>query len=186
MHLAAMDHVNPRSLRSVLLCLPLLLIAFGAEASEALKLGDPAPDWILANGQQENISFYQDSADRPAVLLFWATWCPYCEELMPKLEKLRGELADGGVRFYALNIWEDGDPVAHMKKKGYQFTLLLNADQVAKRYGVRGTPGLFVVDADKSIRYIRGKDSSAGEVYRAVKAALGGQHGQLTGAKARN
>lgn len=148
------------------------LLTVGANAGDGLQTGDYAPDWILSNSRGEHISFYQDSADQPAVLLFWATWCPYCAKLMPELEKLRGELADENIKFYALNIWEDADPVAHMQDKGFGFTLLLDADLVAKRYNVRGTPGLFVVNADKSINYIRGKDSSPEAVYSAVKAAL--------------
>lgn len=153
----------------------LLVLAIGANAGESLETGDSAPDWILSNGRAEHISFYQDSADHAAVLLFWATWCPNCAELMPKLEKLRSELAGKDIKFYALNIWEDADPAAHMRENGFNFTLLLDADQVAKRYNVRGTPGLFVVDGDKSITYIRDKDSSPEEVYEAVKAALSGR-----------
>lgn len=152
-----------------------LLLASGANAGESLKLGELAPDWILASSRGEHISFYQDSADQPAVLLFWATWCPYCAELMPKLQELRSELADEKIKFYALNIWEDGDPVAHMRDNEFDFTLLLDADQVAKRYNVRATPGLFVVKGDKSIEYIRAKNSSAEEVYSAVKSALSGE-----------
>lgn len=168
-----MHNVHLRHFRSAFtLFLSLLMIAGGARAAQPLQVGDRAPDWILSNSQQEHISFYQDSPDRPAVLLFWATWCPYCAALMPELEKLRGELADRNIRFYALNIWEDGDPVAHMQEKGYRFTLLLDADLVAKRYGVRGTPGLFVVNADKSIEYVRGQNSSPRETYRDIKAAL--------------
>lgn len=172
-----MQNVNlrDRSRLTVLFSFLLLTLSGGNNASEALKVSELAPDWILPNSRGEHISFYQDSGGQPAVLLFWATWCPYSAELMPKLQELRNELANHNVKFYALNIWEDGNPIAHMKENEFDFTLLLDADQVAKRYKVRGTPGLFVVNGDKSIEYIRGKDSSADEVYTAVKAALKAQ-----------
>lgn len=168
-----MHKVNLRQFQSNLVVLfSALLLSFGAKAGEALKPGELAPDWILPSSRGEHISFYQDSADQPAVLLFWATWCPYSAELMPELQKLRNELGNQKIRFYALNIWEDGDPLAHMQDEDFDFTLLLDADQVAKRYNVRATPGLFVVRGDKSIEYIRAKNSTTEEVYAAVKAAL--------------
>ncbi|MEX1033775.1 MAG: TlpA disulfide reductase family protein [Cellvibrionaceae bacterium] len=173
-----MHNSNSRLFRSSLALLfshLLFVCAFGVRAGQALELGDTAPDWILSNSRGEHVSFYQDSADRRAVLLFWATWCPFCAELMPELEKLRAQIESDGVRFYALNIWEDSDPLQHMQNNGFDFTLLLDADQVAKRYNVRSTPGVFVVNADKSIEYIRTKGSSMAEVYRAVEAALSGE-----------
>ncbi|MCP5091039.1 MAG: redoxin domain-containing protein, partial [Gammaproteobacteria bacterium] len=26
---------------------------------------------------------------QPVILLFWATWCPYCKALMPHLQSIR-------------------------------------------------------------------------------------------------
>lgn len=169
-----MRNLAPRSLRAFLFVLSSVLAASVnlATAGEALKKGDQAPDWILTDSEGEPVSFYQHSDGRPAVVLFWATWCPYCAELMPELQKLRKELAERDVRFYALNIWEDGDPVAHMENEGFDFTLLLNADLVATRYRVRGTPGLFVTNREKTITYVRSNNSSTDEVYSAVKSAL--------------
>jgi cytochrome c biogenesis protein CcmG, thiol:disulfide interchange protein DsbE len=174
-----MHNLDSRHIRSVLtLVFPLLLLTAHANAGRPLSTGDRAPDWILPDSQGRPVSFYEDSADQPAVLLFWATWCPNCAKLMPQLEKLRRELADKNIKFYALNIWEDADPIAHMRENNFNFTLLQKADMVAKRYHVRGTPGLFVVNADKSIRYIRDKNSSTPEIYDAVKAALSGEDEQ--------
>src|SRR3546814_9228256 len=31
------------------------------------------------------------SAGRPTVVLFWATWCPYCKALMPHLQSMLDE-----------------------------------------------------------------------------------------------
>jgi thiol-disulfide isomerase/thioredoxin len=131
------------------------------------------PDWTLQGADGTPLNFYQHSADRPAVILFWATWCPYCRQLMPHLEKLRQEFAPAGVNFYALDIWEDGDPVAYMKENGYGFHLLLNGDEVAKTYGVKGTPGLFVVDANRAVLYVRKSGTSPTRVESDLRFVLG-------------
>ncbi len=156
------------------IAIAILAIAFCSTsfAGKSLKVGEKAPNWILPNSANQQVSFYKDSADQAAVILFWATWCPYCAELMPELKTLQAELKQADVKFYALNVWEDDDADAYLKKHQYEFSLMLNADMVAKRYGVHGTPGLIVVDKDKVIRYIRAKNTSAEDAANQVKAAL--------------
>jgi len=155
-----------------------LLLSSLCFAGKPLKVGEKAPNWILSNGQGQDISFYQDSGDNAAVILFWATWCPYCAELMPELESLYQEMKDDEVKFYALNVWEDGDAPKFMAKHGYDFTLLMNADMVAKHYSVKGTPGLVVVDKNKIVRYVRVKGTSAQEAAAQVRQALMGDTDQ--------
>ncbi len=134
---------------------------------------DPVPDWTLRGADGTALNFYQHSEGRPAVILFWATWCPYCRQLMPHLEKLRREFGEAGVEFYALNIWEDGDPVAHMKEHGYGFHLLLEADEVARAYGVKGTPGLIVVDEERAVVYTCKSGTAPGRVESELRSMLG-------------
>ncbi len=128
-------------------------------------------DWTLLGADGVPVNFYEDSAMRPAVLLFWATWCPYCRQLMPHLEQLRQEFAPT-VRFYALNIWEDGDPVTYLADNGYGLQLLLEADAVAKGYGITGTPGLLVIDQNRSVIYMRKSGTTPDQVASDVRAAL--------------
>jgi thiol-disulfide isomerase/thioredoxin len=134
--------------------------------------GELAPDWTLARADGAPLNFAAHNEGRPSVILFWATWCPYCRKLMPHLEKLREEYAPGGVNFYALNVWEDGDPVAYMKKNGYGFHLLLDADEVAKAYGVKGTPALFVVGANREVLYVRKSGTSPTQVESDLRFVL--------------
>ena len=135
--------------------------------------GEKAPDWILSTANGERISLYAHAEGKQAVMIFWATWCPFCRKLMPELEALREELQDQSVNFYALNVWEDSDPKAYLKDNNLDFILLLQADAVAQRYGVGGTPGLFVMDAEKNITYIRMRGTSNADAVAAVKKALG-------------
>jgi thiol-disulfide isomerase/thioredoxin len=132
-----------------------VLLVARAAAGHALEIGDLAPDWELANPDGDRVAFHADSAGSVSVVLFWATWCPFCRTLMPHLEKLAREFAGRPVRFYALNVWEDADPVAHMREHGFTFNLLLAGESAARSWGVKGTPGLFVVGTDHRVRYLR-------------------------------
>lgn len=155
--------------------LAFLLLLSPAYGDSALEVGDQAADWVLLDQEGKTVSFYQDSNQRPAVLLFWASWCSACAELLPELNALQQQLEQEDIRFYALNIWEDAASSSYLENNDFGFTLLLNADRVAKRYKVRRTPGLFVVNPDKSIGYIRRADSSDEEIFQAIKSVAAAQ-----------
>ncbi len=128
----------------------LLIIVFSQYASAADSL--VAADWTLVAADGQAINLNDESQKQTTVLLFWATWCPYCKALMPPLQSVVLEYGDK-VKVLAINIMEDGDPVEFIESAGYDFTLLLNGDDVADTYGVTGTPGVFVVDYNRVIRF---------------------------------
>ena len=103
----------------------------------------PAFELSDADGQ---LLRYPADLEGPAIVLFWASWCPYCKALMPHLQSIVDE-SDGAVQVLALNIRDDADPVAFMAEYGYDFRLFPDSDAVAESWGVKGTPGLFLVDA---------------------------------------
>ncbi len=133
---------------SVIVCL--LIIVFSQYASAADSF--VAPDWTLVAADGQAINLNDESQKQTTVLFFWATWCPYCKALMPHLQSVVLEYGDK-VKVLAINIMEDGDPVEFIENAGYDFTLLLNGDDVASTYRVTGTPGVFVVDQNRVIRF---------------------------------
>ncbi|MFT4561098.1 MAG: cytochrome c biogenesis protein CcmG/thiol:disulfide interchange protein DsbE [Gammaproteobacteria bacterium] len=161
---------NNGRLRFILLfcvAMGLIVTTFNSAAEPTL-----APNWTLRDASGSTVDFHRANSERPAVLFFWATWCPYCRALMPHLEKVRHDYAALGIDFYALNVWEDSDPVAYLNKHNYGFRLLLNADGVASDYGVKGTPGLIVVDRAKNIVYRRNSGAPSGQVETDLRLVL--------------
>jgi len=135
--------------------LTLLFIAFGLfpggniAADEARK----APDWTLQSASGETVTLSEVAAAQPVIVLFWATWCPYCKALMPHLQSIRLEYGDE-IRVLAIHFRDDkGDPVAFIENAGYDFTLLPDGDEIAELNGVWGTPGLMIIDRDRTVRY---------------------------------
>ena len=141
-----------------------LVLAWQVAAEPAAR----APAWSLETAAGGTVDFPADLAGRPAVLVFWTTWCPYCRALMPDLEALRARYEPRDVAFFALNIWEDADPVAYMAEHAYAMTLVLAADLVAEEYAVTGTPAVFVVDGAGRIRYTRPRGATPAQVAAAV------------------
>ncbi len=149
-----------------------LLCLFISVQIRAIEIGDTAPNWVLTNGSGKQIDYYRDAADKVTVLLYWATWCPYCQKLMPHLQQVADQYQGQPVVFYAMNIKEDGDPLQHMQETGLSLELILNAEETMDAYGVRGTPSLFVVDRDHKVTYRRIPDTSDEAVKAAVSQAI--------------
>ena len=155
-------------------CLALLVFTLSAftTTAYAIDIGDTAPNWGLQDGTGKTLSYYQDTQGKISVLIYWATWCPYCATLMPYLQEVADQYQGDQVTFYAMNIIEDSDPAQFLKDKGYTFELMLNADVTMDNYGVRGTPSVFVIDNDHKVIYRRIPDTPDEDVKAAVRDAI--------------
>jgi len=112
-----------------------------------------APDWTLVSAEGDTVTLSVEAHQQPTVLLFWATWCPYCKALMPHLQSLRFEHGSD-IKILAINFSDkDGDPVAFVRDAGYDFVVLPDGDAVAAAYRIYGTPGVVIVDQDRKIRF---------------------------------
>ena len=62
------------------------------------------------------------------------------------IQRLHQKYADKGLKIIAVNIREDWKPHVYWKNHEYSFDAVLEGDEVAKLYGVSGTPGLVFID----------------------------------------
>ncbi|MEM7027362.1 MAG: TlpA disulfide reductase family protein, partial [Pseudomonadota bacterium] len=145
----------------LILTLSFFLISSHA-AEPPLGVGKIVPDFSLNTGAGESLNYYADSEDKVSVIIFWATWCPYCRSLMPHLDNVYRKYRSKGVKFYAIDILEDGkiDPIEYFDVQKLRFTLLLEGDSVAEQFGAKRTPGVYVIDKEKKIVYKRPAGSS--------------------------
>ena len=126
--------------------------------SDEVTDGDAAPAFVATGIDGRQVDFPASANGNPSVLFMWATWCPYCKVLMPRLNDIRGEYAERGVEVLAINAKERGrgDPVAYMKEAGWDFlTIVDEGDQIAEYYDVEYLPGLFVVDGEGTVVFRR-------------------------------
>ena len=122
-------------------------------AGPLARAAEFAPDWTLSAADGQSTRLSDEVREQPVVLLFWATWCPYCKALMPHLQSMRLEHGDA-VKVLAINFRDKkGDPVRFMAEAGYDFTLLLDGDDVAEQYRIYGTPAVIVVDRELAYRF---------------------------------
>lgn len=129
-------------------------LAAGVSAVEAQSNHDWQPPEFTLRPADGSEFRYPADLSGPTIVLFWATWCPYCKALMPHLQSILDE-HPGRVRVLALSIRDDGDPAAVLAEYGFDFTLLTAADAVAEAWGVKGTPGLLLADAKGRVVFDR-------------------------------
>jgi thiol-disulfide isomerase/thioredoxin len=125
-----------------------------AEAAEAPQQRAEAPLFALPDLQDTEVRLEEVLADKPALLVFWATWCTYCRAEIPDLNRLQAERGDE-VSLLAIDIQESRRKVsAFADKEGIAYRILLDSDaQVARRYGITGIPSLILIDRQGGIHY---------------------------------
>lgn len=123
---------------------------------EKLYVGERLPcyDFVDAAGEPVNLlAVYPDTC---LVLMFWGSWCPYCEEQLENLEEFRRILeSEGNSRLILVNktdtekeeTVESGEH--YLAQKGWQdYDRVYDVDLKAYRaYGMKRIPTTIVLDA---------------------------------------
>lgn len=136
---------------SIILLLPSVSLA--VEPLPA-KSSDAAMDFKLLDLGGKEIAF-TSSSGKPALLFFWATWCPFCVKELPGLQKEYPGLKSAGIEVLAINVGEPKERVEKFlsKKERLEFPILLDSDsRVAPAYDLVGIPTFILIDAKGKIR----------------------------------
>lgn len=136
---------------SIILLLPSVSLA--VEPLPA-KLSDVAVDFKLLDLGGKEIAF-TGSSGKPALLFFWATWCPFCRDELPHLQKQYPDLRKAGIDVLAIDVGESRERVEKFlsKKDKLEFPILLDSDShVASAYNLVGIPTFILIDAKGKIK----------------------------------
>ncbi len=123
---------------------------------EGLETGNKAPDFSLEDVSSNKVSLQETAkANNATLLVFWATWCPYCRQEVPELIKLNSEYKDKGLKILAIDLGESQKKVeSFVKQEGISYTVLLDTDnKVASQYGIMGIPNNILLGKDGVIKY---------------------------------
>jgi peroxiredoxin len=131
-----------------------------------VAIGDPAPEFKLTDTAGADWS----SADGAGaiVLVFTCNHCPYALAWHDRIAQAARDYADRGVRFLAINA-NDADRYprdsyeamqARVASEHWPMPYLHDATQeVARAYGAKTTPDVFVLDSSGRLRYRGAPDS---------------------------
>jgi peroxiredoxin len=124
-----------------------------------------APNFTLkdvASGNQVSLS---DFRGRPVVLVFWATWCGYCEREMSALKTVYNDYQDHGLVILAINAGESASDVrSYRKSHNLPFNCLLDPKRSSlKSYKVTAFPtNVFIDRGGRAVFSVVGMMDTAG------------------------
>ena len=88
---------------------------------------------------------------RPAVIYFWASWCPVCKTMQGTVQAVA---KDHPVISLALQSGAEAEVRRYMNDQGFNPKTLLDADgAIGKRFGLHGVPTLFILGPEGAIRF---------------------------------
>ena len=139
-----------------------LLAVTAAPVHATLQPGQTAPDFKLFGVDYKYHSFARHAGAKAYVVLFTCNHCPVAKEYEDKLIDIAKTYQPKGVTFLAINpnpadvVAEDGflEMQQRAKDKGFPYPYLYDETQeVARAYGAKVTPHIFVVAPDRKVLY---------------------------------
>jgi thiol-disulfide isomerase/thioredoxin len=151
------------------LVLGIVLLATAAIAEE-LAVGTKAPAFSLVNAVDGKTYAFKPGDGKISVVFFTCNQCPYAKAFEPRLIEIARRYQPKGVNFYAIDPNDEAkyseETLANMKAratdKGYPYPYLKDGDSsIARAYGARVTPHVYVIDPSGVLRYRGYVDDSA-------------------------
>ncbi len=114
---------------------------------EEIKDHPAAPDFTLANPDGRKLSL-KDYRGKVVFLNFWATWCEFCREEMPAMDRLYREFKGKGFEVLAVNVKDKrSDALAFVKKLKLSYPIMMDPEgEIGLLYGAFAMPTTYLID----------------------------------------
>ncbi len=115
-----------------------------AEVTPESLVGKPLPKL----GSLDYLKAKPDLAGKPAVIEFWATWCPPCRESIPHLNELYKTYGPKGLQ--VVGITDEPNQVirAFVKTLPIDYPVASSRQDASANFGVSGIPHAFLVNKE--------------------------------------
>ncbi len=144
----------------------------GEHTSRGGRLAPALPRESLVGPSQTLSSMLSADGHRPALVVFWASWCGPCAHEAPAIERF-SRSADGRGRVVGVN-WSDALSGARTFLRRYAWTFPNARDAegtVGNAYRITGLPTTFVLDGSGHIRAVLRGPQTEGSLAAALRAA---------------
>lgn len=163
-------YLPAHSIRILLTCLAIMVLAAAASVEAAPRVGQPAPAFkvVTTAGQPVTLDSFRGHV---LVVDFFATWCQPCRQSIPHLVEMNRKYGKQGLQILGLSADEDGERVvkAFAGEFKVNYPLALAGETVTADFGVRSVPVMFIID----------KSGKVAEVFRGFSYETGRSLEQL-------
>jgi len=129
-------------------------------------IGSPLPSFELPTPRGDTMVSSKGLLGHPAMIVFWATWCPTCLQEVPMLKSLRLRNLKSDLKVVSLSVDESPAPVHLMvERTGIDWPVAVNAAPWFGSQKLESLPQIFLVGRSGKV-----VDAFTGEVDSAVLA----------------
>jgi thiol-disulfide isomerase/thioredoxin len=146
-------------------------LALAADATAAPPTTMAWPALVAPDGRAVDTAGWQGV---PLVVVFWATWCAFCERHNARVDKLHRTLDPARLRVLGVAMDRDGTAVQHyLRRHGYGFPVALEGGQLRTRFTARRIiPMTCTVGADGRVRQCIPGEMAEDDVMELARLAL--------------
>jgi peroxiredoxin len=140
------------------LCLDLKterLIKRRIDQAKVFKIGSVVPNIVLSDTAGNNIELDKTKVKK-TLIVFYASWCPHCKEMLPKLNELYNSEKEKNFEIFSISLdtnrkdWTDF--ITNNKLTFINVSDLKGWDgEAASDYFIYATPTMFMIDAQLKI-----------------------------------
>ncbi len=134
----------------------LLARSAAAQDESGIAVGAKAPVVAVNDLDGKPVDLGQWVGKKPVLIEFWATWCPNCEELLPRLREARKSIGER-VEFLAVNVTVNQTPERvrrYLQDHDVPFRILYDDQATSTRaYMAPATSYVVIVDAAGKVTY---------------------------------
>ena len=131
------------------------VLLLGAGAAQAAAMAAPHFDLPALDGKRYTDRYLLGN---PTLVVFWASWCPVCQVELPKLHTLFDKVKGRGLQVLAIGFADEEHKIRRYVQTHsaiFDFPVLYDPkDAVAKRFGVVGTPTIYLINRSGGIEYV--------------------------------
>ena len=132
-----------------LLILLLLLIAVEAFLTRgAVGMMAPAIESTTIDKQPFSL---QQFKGKPAIVHFWATWCPMCQLEQSMLDNIADDVA---IITIAMQSGSADEVLSYHEQQGVSYPVVNDPDGLlSNQYGIKAVPASFILDGEGQVRF---------------------------------
>jgi thiol-disulfide isomerase/thioredoxin len=130
------------------------LASFAVISLAAFSFGAPA-EWVGKALPPLSVQYLDAAPElkgKPAVVEFWATWCPPCRKSIPHLNEINQKYKAKGLVIIGISDEDQGTVEKFRKTLPMEYTVALDkGGSLQQKFGIEGIPQAFVVDKSGKI-----------------------------------
>lgn len=127
--------------------LALLGSALASLAAPADWVGKPLPALSL-----KYLDAQPELKGKPAIVEFWATWCPPCRKSIPHLNEINAKYKGKGLAIIGITDEKKETVDGFRKTLPMDYTVAIDdGGKLSEKFGITGIPQAFIVDKNGKI-----------------------------------